>query len=671
MPYDAIFRPLRIGNVGLRNRIARTAHHTGLPWSDDPVELSAYHVARAKGGVALSILQTGGVHPSSATTIPVYDDRVLRGYERLVGAVRPHGMRLFQQLNHQGSAMASNALGGPPWSASTVPNPEVGVIPRSMTKGEIDEMVWAFARAAARARDGGLDGVEVHAAHGYLVGQFLSPLTNHREDEYGGTQENRNRFLFDILAAVRAEVGDNFPVGVRLNSEERVSGGLDVAQWRDIALLAEPFVDYVNLSYSTYYRLGDIVASMEAPLGYELESSTAVRAAIGVPKLVTGRIMTLEHADQLVAEGEADLVSMVRALIADPELVAKTAAGRESQVRPCTGSNQGCAVSIAMGRRLECVVNPHVAREAETIDPPAVDDVTPRKVVVVGGGPAGLEAARVAAGLGHHVVLMEAGRELGGQVRIAARGPGRGDNLAVVDWLADEVGRLGVDVRLRTYGEPENIAAEQPDVVIVATGASVRADQRQTARPIWEIDGRSLPHVTSAWELLSGRFGGAPPRGPVCPEYLAALVYDDTGGFEALSAAHELLDRGYDVTFATRFGAPGGLMPVRSLTTQFARQRLAEGRCSTIGDAFVAEIRPSEVVLGSVLATADVVVPASVVVLALRPEPEREVHEALLDQLTSAGGPEVHLIGDAGSEVPPGHGMKHAIAAANQLASRL
>ena len=653
MRYEHVLAPVQVGGLTLKNRIVRASHHTGLPWSDSPAELIAYHEARARGGVSLTVLQTGGVHLSSPTGIPVYDDGVRAGYEKLVAAVRPHGMKLFQQLQHQGSARATHALGGPPWSASDVPNPVVGVVPVPMSQMQIDEVVESFAAAAGRAQQAGLDGVEIHAAHGYLVGQFLSPLTNRRDDQYGGPLENRARFLLEVLAAVRAVTGRVYPVGVRLVADERVPGGLGPADWRAVMALIEPDVDYYNVSLSTYYKFGDIARTMEAPLGYEMPLSEQLTRATELPSIVTGRIMTLEHADRIVAAGEASMVSMVRALIADPDLIVKAQAGQEERVRPCIGSNQGCMAGAMVRGRLGCVVNPDAAREDSR--PPVSPTSASRRILVAGGGPAGMQFAREAAARGHRVSLYEMTRSLGGQALIAAAGPGRSDIRSLVEWLASELRRLGVDVHLNTFAEPDLVASASPDVVVVAAGSTPRRDGFQVARPGEPIVGVRRGHVCTVWDLFG--FGG---RAAIGRE---ALVYDETGGFEALSAAQQLLDEGARVTFVTRFAGVGALVPMPAMTTAGAIENLAAGDFHVITDSYLRSVADDKVEVGSLLADRTLLVPANTVVLAAAHHLNRELYDEL------AGGPaEVHLIGDAAAETPSGHGLEHAMRAATALA---
>ena len=356
MAYDNLFQPLQIGSCTVPNRIVRTAHSTGTTGED----LIAYHEERARGGVGLTIIEIAGVQPSSATAIPVFTDAVLPFYEELTRRMHVHGTKVFQQLWHGGAAYAR---AGQPVSASAVPAPSVNMVPRPMTQTMIDETVAAFAAAAARCRDGGLDGVELHGAHGYLIGQFLSPATNLRDDRYGGTLENRTRFLVEILEAIRNEVGPGFPVGVRLSGTDFIEGGIDQAEAAAIARHIEPLVDFLDISMGSYWRFHKFLSTLDDPLGYEIESSEQVTREVSVPTIVTGRIMTLDHASHLVETGVADMVSLVRAMVADPYLVAKARDGREHEIRPCIGTSMGCVAQLMTTGRLQCVVNVAAGKE--------------------------------------------------------------------------------------------------------------------------------------------------------------------------------------------------------------------------------------------------------------------------------------------------------------------
>jgi 2,4-dienoyl-CoA reductase-like NADH-dependent reductase (Old Yellow Enzyme family)/thioredoxin reductase len=641
--YDAIFTPLKIAGITLESRVVRAAHGTRLIGED----LIAYHEERARGGVAMSILGAAGVHPTSETPdLPLHCDKILPLYEEMSERVHAHGMRLFQQLFHAGAAHVPR-LGAAQWSASAVPNPFTGTVPRPMTVDEIEELVAAYAAAAVRVQDGGLDGVEVHAAHTYLIGQFLSPALNQREDEYGGSVENRTRILREILIAIRQRVGPDFPVGVRLVGDDFVPDGLRPADTVEIARSLRGLVDFVNLSLGGYWRFHQMLATMEYPLGYELDTNVRVARTIDVPTIVGGRILSLDHAEHIVASGQADLVSMVRALIADPMLVAKARAGHESLIRPCVGTNEGCEAGVIAGR-FGCVVNIAAGRERRlSFEPDRA--AQPRRVLVVGGGPAGLEVARTAALRGHEVELHEMLRVLGGQVLIAGSVPERADVLSYVKWLEDEIIRLGVVVRRGSPVTVDTVVEGGFDEVVLATGATPNIDRPMVMRPSVPVAGRHLPHVYTSSAALG--FGGRAHVGTV------AAVIDDTGGFEALTVALSLSTR-CQVNLVTRFDALGGDMPRPQSTVGATRERLAERGVTVIPRHILTSIAVDHIVLADLDSRRETSHPADTVIMCGYREPNRELSDALREARVPH-----RIVGDANG----GHSLMRAVREAAYL----
>lgn len=585
MPYPHVFQPLDIGGCTLPNRIVRTAHSTGAVGED----LIAYHEARAKGGAALTILQIAGVHPTSPTDIPVHTDRVLPFYEEMADRLHAAGGRVFQQLWHGGAAMEQRSLSNfqQPLAPSPIPSPMGGVVPQALTQAMIDELVGAFAAAARRCEQGGLDGVELHGAHGYLIGQFLSPATNLRDDQYGGSLENRTRFLREILAAIRAETSFGFPVGLRISADDQIEGGVDPEEAAAIAKLMESDIDFLDVSLSSYWRFHRLLSTLDEGLGYEVPTSEVVTKAVDVPAIVTGRITTLDHAEHLIQSGVADLVSIVRGMIADPDLVAKARDGRESEIRPCIGTSVGCVARFMVAGKMRCVVNTAAGQETKVPFEPVDRVAEPKRVLVAGGGPAGLEAARTAALRGHDVVLHEMTGELGGQVRMAASSPPRSDVGAITAFLADELDRLGVAVRLRSPVDPDVVAEERPDELIIATGTTPRRGF-QISAPSSPIPGADLAHVCTSWEALG--FGGRAAIGQ------QAVVYDDTGTFEAISVCDALMAAGAEVTFLSRHEQLGATILYPAATVEASRERLFSGRFSFTPAVALREITPNTVV---------------------------------------------------------------------------
>ncbi|MCU0260071.1 MAG: FAD-dependent oxidoreductase [Ilumatobacteraceae bacterium] len=628
--YEHLFTPLQVGPLTLKNRIVRSAHGTLMTGE----RLIAYHEARAAGGVALSTLEATGVHADAPSLIPLHSDECIPFYREISSRMRPYGMALLQQIYHPGSATRPKKA-ATQVSASAIPNPMVGGIPTAMSTAQIHEMVEAFGAAARRCREGGLDGIDLHASSGYLIEQFLSPANNVRDDEYGGSLENRMRFLMEILDCIRAEVGRDYLVGIRLPNEEYIPGGLTPDDVAEIARIVEPHVDYVSLHMGSYWRFYKLLAPMDEPLANEMPSNAVITAGLTAPTMVVGRIMTLDDAERIVADGAADMVSMVRALIADPELVAKSERGEAHLVRPCIGSNVGCVGQLMSTGTLSCVVNVAAAREtAVPFDPPGPAPER-KRVLVVGGGPAGLEAARTAALRGHEVHLYEANRHLGGQVAIAATAPHRSDIGAITEWLTDEVERLGVTIRLATMVTPDVVAELAPDEVILATGVSPRRDGFQLTTPVEPVPGHDLAHVFTSWDVFG--FGGrAELVGP-------ALVYDDTGTFEAISVADRLLEAGLAVTMVGRLDAIGATLPYPPATVAAAKERLMSGAFDFVGGHHLLEIHPDAVDIGVAFTDRRRTIPASTVVIVTYGHPNRELGE-LLD--AEPGAWAVHRIGD-------------------------
>jgi 2,4-dienoyl-CoA reductase-like NADH-dependent reductase (Old Yellow Enzyme family) len=619
-PYPNVFRPLRIGPVEVPNRLVRTAHGTSLtPGGMIGDALIAYHERRAQDGVGLTILELAPVHPTSVSGgIRIYDDAVVEGYGRMLERLREYPMKLFQQLAHIGhNSTLPDAQ--PPYGASPVRNVQrdAALVPREMTHAEIAEIVEAFAAATRRTAEVGLDGAEVHAAHGHLLGQFLSPLTNRRCDEYGGTLSNRARFLLEVMRAARAAAGGRIAVGVRLSASELAPGGLepdDVA--RVVAMLeAEGLIDFLDLSIGSSYSYHRVIGGMDEPHGYQLEKSLPVARAARVPAIVVGRIRTLEHAERILAGGDADLVSMVRATIADPELITKSRAGTPERVRPCIGCNQGCVGGNAIGGgHIGCAVNPTAGAELDTA--PLMPAQHPRRVVVVGGGPAGMEAARVAALRGHAVTLLEAAGRLGGQLELARQLPARSEIGDIGDWLRGELFALGVDVRLNTSATDERLAELRPDHVIVATGSRPRTDGIQTVRPLQTpIPGAEQPHVMTGWEVLERRIDAGTP----------VVVVDDVGHYEAIGVAEWLAStQGADVTFLTGKTRLAPLME-GARTVGALKSRLVSLPFTLLTDTAVEAIGPADVRVRSTFGGEARRIDARVVVLVLHNQPVRDI----------------------------------------------
>jgi 2,4-dienoyl-CoA reductase-like NADH-dependent reductase (Old Yellow Enzyme family) len=628
-----VWEPFDLNGLELRNRVVRGPHSTGLAVTGIDDGLIAYHVERAKGGVAMSVIEAAGVHPSCPIGLPILEDSIIDGYRRLTAAVRPHGMRLIQQLFHIGPHVQTPD-GTPSWAASYVPGAAPGLLSHPVTVEEIQAVVQGFATAARRCREGGVDGVEIHGAHGYLLHTFLSRATNRRDDEYGGSFENRLRFVREVISAVRAAVGRDYVVGIRLSTEDGVEDGTGAAECGEIAreLTAGGQLDYVSMSCgNTGYQSSRVFA-------YEMPFSGEVTRGLDVATIVSGRFLSLAEADAAIDRGDADLVSMVRALIADPQLVAKTRAGRVTEVRPCIGCNQACVGGI-MGPdfRLECTVNVGAGHELSLGDAEIAPAASSRRILVVGGGPAGLEAARVAALAGHQVRLHERGEELGGQLRLARANPWRAEVATVIDWWQAELERLGVEVLLASPVDGALLESAAPDLAILAVGSRPRRDGFQSMMPAFEIPGFDERAVLTSWDVLEG-----------APVGDSVVVYDDFGHYEGIDVAESLLERGRSVHFVTRnatVGArlEGGAMGWEALGQPHLALLLGEPGFELHPRSFLAEIRGHRVTIAAQDAPErSVRVDADSVVMLSGNLPEREPADSL-----AGGSVRFEVVGDA------------------------
>ena len=637
MAYTHIDKPVMLGKLEIKNRTFRPAHAMGLGLGTMNDAVIAYHEERARGGVGLIINEIGSVHPSTKGFMDIFDPAIEGGMRKLVDRIKPHGTKVFQQLWHGGHYAGFD--GSVPWSASDMPNVVKRVVPVRMTKGMIDEIIGSYAECARRMEEYGLDGVDVHCAHGYLPHQFLSPLTNDRDDEYGGGFEDRARFTIEVLEAIRGAVSSNFVVGVRVGTD-LAPGGVTLEDTVRITLMLEErrLIDYVNVSVGNYNRNDKMIGGMNEPAGYEMPTSIPITHAVTLPTLVTGRFRTLEEIDQLVRAGDADMGGLVRAMIADPTLVTRSLAGDAARVRPCIACNQACVANLLHGLPSECTVNPGAGHELERGDHLLTPATQARTILIVGGGPAGLEAARVAATRGHAVILAEASPSLGGSIRAAAKAPMRHSMIDIVTWLEEEVYRLGVDVRLSTYLDAAGVLEIGADAVVIATGAMERMDGVQIAHAGEPIRNMERKGVISSTELFMAT-----------PAALGrtAVVIDDVGHFEGLGSAEFLISRGLQVTYVT---------PLPEIAPEASKTLMVEPYLQRMqGKPFSYMIRTrgiaieqGEVVVGpAYLSGSDadsVRLPADTVVVVSHNRPNREVYDELFDQVEH-----LHVIGDANS----------------------
>ena len=537
--YPHLLRPFRLRHVTFKNRLMSTSHAPGYVEDRHPKRrYQLYHEEKAKGGLALTMF--GGSSniapdsPSAFGQIYIGDDSIVPVLREFSERIHRHGCAIMCQITHMGHRTLWNVEDWlPPLAPSTVREHAHRSFPKEMDRDDIRRVVRAFGDAAARCKDGGLDGTEL-LAHGHLIHQFWTPLVNRRTDEYGGSLENRARFGLEVLEEVRRRVGEDFLVGFRMMGDELKEGGLTRDDCLALATLYADtgWCDFMNVvagQVGDERGLSKALPSMAGPRAPFVDIAAAMKRETGLAVFHATRITDLATAEHCVREGLIDMVAMTRAHMADPHIAAKMMRGEEERIRPCVGAGY-CIDRIYVGGDALCLHNPATGRERTM---PHVVEPGPgprRKVVVVGAGPAGLEAARVSALRGHEVVLFEAASEPGGQIVLAARATWRGDLLGIARWLASEVEHLGVTMHFNRYAEAEDVLAEGPDVVVVATGGVPNVE--------W-VEGAE--HVVSVWDVLGGQ---VEPGAEV-------LVFDDHGDHQGPSVVDFLASRGSSVELAT------------------------------------------------------------------------------------------------------------------------
>ncbi|PNQ90230.1 oxidoreductase, partial [Pseudomonas gingeri NCPPB 3146 = LMG 5327] len=495
-----LFEPLQLRGKRLKNRIMSSGHDTSMP-TDNLVneQLIAYHRARAEGGVGLIVLQVAGVHDSARYTSHVLmatDDACIDGYRRLAEVCHAQGTVVLSQVFHPGREImeSSDGLLAVAYSASSVPNERFQVMPRALDQTMIDEIVSGYAAAARRLHRAGIDGVEVVASHGYLPAQFLNPRVNRRTDGYNGDLDQRLRFLREVIAAIRAASDPQFIIGLRICADERDPEGLTEDESLAAVVRLQGELDYVHIVAGTSASLGGaihIVPPMAIEAAYLAKEAGTFKASLSIPLFVTGRINQPQEAELIIARGQADVCGMTRALICDPQMPNKTDSGHSEDVRACIACNQACIGHFHKGLPISCIQHPETGRELQYGR--LIATVRRQRVMVVGGGPAGMKAAAVAAQRGHEVTLYEAGSQLGGQVLLAQLLPRRSEFGGASTNLQREMELAGVRVLRNTWVDRALVERERPDQVIIATGAE----------PYWPPFERGGElQVVDAWQVL-------------------------------------------------------------------------------------------------------------------------------------------------------------------------
>ena len=618
--FQKLFETARIGPMQLKNHIIMPPMGTLFGTRDGYVSqrLIDYYEARARGGAGLIILEiTAPYAPGRgyATQLMISDDKYLSGWKKLVDAIHKHGSKAAVQLHHAGRAIMTNQTGNQVVGPSPVPIMGTNEIPHELTVEEIEEITRAFAGGARRAREAGFDGVEVHGAHQYLISSFLSAWTNTRTDKYGGSIENRARFLVEVIRAIKETAGADFPVWPRLSAQEYgMENGITIEETKQVVPMAiEAGAQAIHVS-----AYGIMSYVMKAPSpdepGWILPLAEEVKKVSSVPVIAVGRL-DAEIAEKILEESKIDLIAIGRRLMADPELPNKAAEGRLEDVNPCIGCMECLERPMFAGEDTACVINPVMGKEGEYQLQPAAKQ---KKIVVVGGGPAGMETAIVAALRGHKVTLFEKESKLGGQLNVASIPPYKDDIVPYIDYMARQVDKAGVDVRLNTEATSESITAEKPDAVVIAAGGTPA---------IPEIPGVAGKNVATAADVLSGRAD------------MGQNVVVIGGGMVGCEVGHFLAAKGKTVAIVE------ALKRLASDMLPLARKRrmdgLREKKVVMLTSTTCDEINES----GVVVTTGDgnqQTLPADSVVLAVGFKPNDSLFKMLKDKV-----PEVYNIGDS------------------------
>lgn len=619
-----ILEPIQINSLELKNRLVVPAMGTDFANSDGTVSerLKDYLVARADGGFGLIITEITAISrygKGMANQLSIWDDKFIPGFKNLAMAIHAKEAKVAVQLYHPGRQTFSFLTGRPVVAPSAIPCPVCREIPKELTVEEIRELEEQFAEGARRAKEAGIDAVEIHGAHGYLVAQFMSGYANHRSDAYGGDLEGLLRFPIEIVHKIRAKVGDDYPIIFRLSGDERVAGGRTIQETKTIIpLLEQAGVNAFHVSTGVYASSNYITAPMAIPPGYNVSAAGEVKKATSVPVIAVGRINDPRMVEEILKEGQADLVAMGRASLADPELPKKAADGNYEDIRWCIACNQGCIDRLLDLEEtgISCLVNPSVGKEKEMALTPASRS---KKVLVVGGGPGGMEVARVAALRGHEVSLYEKEEKLGGQFKLAAMPPCKQEITKIINYLSIQIKKAGVKVALGKEVTEEIIDELQPEVVVIATGGTP---------VIPDIPGIEQERVVTAFDVLESK---------VTPGRSILVIGGGMVGCETADFLGQIM--GCRVTLVEAL--PRVAQDVGDTTRHFLLQRLAQRRVKIITSAAVKQLTNDGAILEQ-SGKEETLSGFDTIVLAMGVAPVNELAAKIRDKIK-----ETYVIGDA------------------------
>ena len=565
-----LFTPMKIGKIEIPNRLVVSPMVTDYCNQDGTAteRYIAYHEAKAKGGWGLIITEDYAVDPSGkgfSCVAGLWNDSQIASHAELTRRVHQYKSKIFAQIYHCGRQTASAITGCQPLAPSPVPCPTMQELPKELPVDEIEKIVGQFGDTALRAKKAGFDGIEIHGAHGYLISEFMSPYSNKRTDEYGGHLLNRMRFPLKIVADIRAKCGKDFGVGFRISCDEFVPGGRTIEDTKAMAVFLEDAgFDVLHVSAGVYASADKIVPASSTPHGWLAGYAEEAKKAVRVPVITVGRINDPFVAESILASGKADFVAMGRASLADPEFPEKAKAALFDEIRPCIACNEGCIGILFTDQPIKCVLNPTLGREAEWVIRPAKKA---KKVVVIGGGPAGMEAAATAAKAGHKVSLLEREGRLGGLFYLASVPPNKGEIGNFVEYQIKQLEKFKVKVTLNANVTSELIDSEKPDVVINATGGI-------PATP--DIPGIAKPNVVNAYDVLAGKV------------FVGAKAVVIGGGMVGAETANHLANHGKSVTLVEML--PDIATEIQNINRSALLQDLEKGKVRILVETTVKEV---------------------------------------------------------------------------------